>query len=51
MGVILTTENIFQNFIGVFRREQTHVAPKSDFLFGAQYIELYKTYFAQRLRH
>ena len=33
---ILTTENIFQNSFKVFRREQPQVAPKSDFLFGAQ---------------
>ena len=37
MDVILTTENIFQSSFRVFRREQPQVAPKSDFLFGAQY--------------
>ena len=34
---IHTTENIFPNFFSVFRREQPQVAPKSEFLFGAQY--------------
>ena len=36
---ILPTENFFQSSFRVFRREQPQVAPKSDFLFGAQYNE------------
>jgi len=36
---ILPTENIHQSSFRVFRQEQPQVAPKSDFLFGAQYNE------------
>ena len=34
---ILPTENIYPSFIEDLSREQPHVAPKSDFLFGAKY--------------
>ena len=43
-GGILTTENIFHCSSRVFRREQPQVAPKSDFLFGAQYSVVREMY-------